>query len=203
VKKIGVLDKVRAQIPEEVAGLLADPPILRGESPEQYFAQLVAIAQAIGAKDVIHWLWASEVAYHTWEIHRCQKIKLQLILHHQTQIVEELLSSTFDPVESGLEPLYVIFEAKNEARRWATDSEFAKKIDERLAIRGHDSASILAKAYSRCASELHAIEKRISDLELRRMGTLREASYRDEIRAKQLERKSLEIIEGSFSEAAE
>jgi hypothetical protein len=70
VKKIGVVDKARAQIPEEVAALLADPPILRGESPEQYLTQLVAIAQAIGAKDVIHWLWASEVAYHTWEIHR-------------------------------------------------------------------------------------------------------------------------------------
>jgi hypothetical protein len=97
----------------------------------------------------------------------------------------------------------VIFEAKNEARRWASDPEFAKKIDERLAARGHDSASILAKAYARCAGELHAIQKRISDLELRRMSTLREISYRDEIMAKQLERKSLEIIEGNFSEAAE
>jgi hypothetical protein len=203
MKKVGVVDKVRAQIPEEVAALLADPPILRGESREQYLVQLVAIAQAINAKDVIHWLWASDVAYHTWEIHRAQKIKLQLILLHQTQIVEELLSSTFDPANSDLQPLYIIFDARNEARRWATDSEFAKKIDERLAIRGHDSASILAKAYARCAGELHAIDKRISGLELRRMATLREISHRDEIRAKQLERKSLEIIDGDFSEAAE
>jgi hypothetical protein len=98
-------------------------------------------------------------------------------------------------------PIYAIFDAKNEAQKWASDPKFAK--NERLATRGHDSASLLAKAYSRCAGELQAIQKRISDLELRRMSTLREIAYRDEMRAKQLERKSREIIEGSFSEAAE
>jgi hypothetical protein len=58
-------------------------------------------------------------------------------------------------------------------------------------------------SYARCAGELHVIDKRISGLELRRMATLREISHRDQMRAKQLERKSLEIIEGDFSEAAE
>jgi hypothetical protein len=191
------------QIPEEIAELLANPPICRGESGEQYRSHVLAIARSIGATDVIHWLWANDVAYHTWGILRLQKIEAQLILIHQTQIIEELLSSTFDPDHAELQPLYVVFEAKNAARKWASDPEFAKKIDERLTTRGHDAASIFAKAYSRCAGELRAIQKSISELELRRMSTLREIAYRDEMRAKQLERKSLEIIEGNFSEAAE
>jgi hypothetical protein len=40
-----------------------------------------------------------------------------------------------------------------------TDLESAKKLDERLATRGRDRASILAKAYERCAGELQEIDK--------------------------------------------
>lgn len=198
-----LIRKTDLQIPDEVEELLGEPPIWRGESPDQYRALLRSIAQSVGAVDVFHWLWANEIASHAWQILRLQKIEAQLVLGHQTKIVEELLASTFDPPTSGLMPLYVIFEAPNEARKWASDPKFAQKIDERLASRGHDRTSILAKAYSRCAGELQAIQKRISDLELRRMSTLREIAYRDEMRAKQLDRKSRENIEGSFSEAAE
>jgi hypothetical protein len=201
--KMNLIRKTDLQIPEEIAELLGEPPIWRGESPDRYRALLLSIAQSVGAVDVFHWLWANEIASHAWQILRLQKIEAQLVVGHQTKIVEELLASTFDPPTSGLRPLYEIFQAPNEARKWASDPEFAKKVDERLAVRGHDSASILAKAYARCAGEVQAIQKRISDLELRRMSTLREISYRDEMRAKQLERKSLEIIEGNFSEAAE
>jgi hypothetical protein len=191
------------EIPLEIAELLAKPPILRGEDADLYRARLVALASSIGATNLVHWLWANDVAYHSWQIIRLQNMEIQLLLRHQTHVVEELLASTFDLPDSGLQPIYVIFEAKNEARRWASDPEFAKKIDERLTVRGHDPASILAKAYSRCAGESRAIQKQISDFELRRMSTLREIAYYDQIRAKQLERKSLEIIDGSFSEAAE
>jgi hypothetical protein len=203
LSKMDLVLKTDCQIPEEVAELLGEPPTWRGENPDQYRALLRSVAQSVGAADVLHWFWANEVASHVWQILRLQKIEAQLVLSHQTKIVEELLASTFDSPTAALKPLYEIFDAPNEARRWASDREFAKKIDERLAIRGHDSSSILAKAYSRCAGELHAIQKRISDLELRRMSTLREIAYRDEMRAKQLDRKSLEIIEGNFSEAAE
>ena len=128
-------------------------------------------------------------------------MEAQIVLLQQIQIVEELLASTFDP--PGERPLYEVFEAKNAARRWASDAEYAKKIDERLASRGYDRETIRAQAYLRCAGEIRAIQKCISDLELRRMSTIREIAYRDEIRAKQLKIKSLEILEENLSEAAE
>ena len=81
--------------------------------------------------------------------------------------------------------------------------EVEKKIDEKLAARGHDRASIRAKAYSLCAAELQALDKAIADRELRRMGTLREIYRRDEFLARRLERTSQQIIDGEFSEAAE
>ena len=99
--------------------------------------------------------------------------------------------------------MYYISGAKDDARRWATDSEFGSEIDDRLAARGHDSASILARAYSLCATELQALDKAIADRELRRMATLREIYRRDQFLARRLEQASQEIIDGEFSEAAE
>src|SRR3954471_18492148 len=86
----------------EIAELLASPLILRGENADLYRARLRAMAKSIGATNVLHWLWANDVAYHSWQIIRLHNIETWLILGHQIQMVEELLASTFDPPESEL-----------------------------------------------------------------------------------------------------
>jgi hypothetical protein len=191
------------RIPDDVAVLLENPPLWRGESREDYLALLHAIAKSVGAKDVVDWLCTDEVTYHVWEILRIKRIAAAIILSHQIAVVEELLKSTYDPKDGYSDMIYAVSDARNEARRWATDPEFGKKLDERLAARGHDTASIQAKAYTRCAGELDRIEKSIAKLEVRRMTTLREIARRNEALAKRIERASLDIIDGEFSEAAE
>ena len=191
------------KIPAEIARLLGDPVLWRNESRDQYDATLLAVAISVGARDIVDWFSVNDVTYHALDARRLQIAKAALILSKQILIVEELLKSTYDPKDAYTDTLYNISDARNEARRWATDLAFGTKVDERLATRGHDSASILGKAYSLCAAELQALDKAIADREFRRMATLREVQRRDDFLARRLEKASQQIIDGEFSEAAE
>jgi hypothetical protein len=190
------------KIPAEITKLLGEPILWRGESRENYDAMLLGIAISVGANDIVDWLSVKDVNDQVFDYRRLQEIKAASILAKQIEVIEGLLKTTYDA--GGPETtLYYLSGAKNDARRWASDPEFAKKIDEKLAARGHDSASIRAKAYSLCATELQALDKAIADRELRRMATLREIYRRDEFLARRLEKTSQQIIDGEFSEAAE
>lgn len=189
------------KIPAEISKLLGQPALWRGESRNQYDAMLLGLAISVGARDIVDWVSVNDVTYHVWDSRRLQTIKAALILAKQIEVVEGFLKSTYDP-DRPMDMIYHISGAKNDARRWATDSEFGNEIDDRLAARGHDGASILAKAYSLCATELQALDKAIADRELRRMATLREIYRRDEFLARRLEQASQQVINGEFNEVA-
>lgn len=191
------------RIPKEVAALLGPPVLVRGESREEYDAYLLALARAVRAEDIIVWSWCSDIAYQNWEGRRFQRIRAGLILEAQVSIIEDLLKTTYDPGQERRQTLYDVLDAKNEARRWATDAGFASKVDDRLATRGHDRNSVLAKAYSLCAPQLAQVDRSIANLEARRMMTLREIARHDAAMAKRLDQVSSEIIEGDFTQAAE
>jgi hypothetical protein len=161
---------------------------------------LLGIGISVGAKDIIDWL---SVKDHVLDYQRLQEIKAATVQAKQIEVIEELLRSTYDPEGPGEDMKYYISGAKNDARRWAANAAFAKKIDNKLDGRGHDRASILAKAYSLCANELQVLDKGIADREVRRMATLREIYRRDEYLGRRLQRASQQIIDGEFSEAAE
>ena len=191
------------KVPAEITKLLGEPILWRGESREHYDAMLLGIAISVGANDIVDWLSVKDVTDQVFDYRRLQEIKAASILAKQIEVIEGLLKTTYDPASPIEDMTYYISGAKNDARRWASDPEFENKIDEKLAARGHDSASIRAKAYSLCAAELQALDKAIADRELRRMATLREIYRRDEFLARRLERTSQQIIDGEFSEAAE
>jgi hypothetical protein len=113
------------KIPTEIARLLGKPTLLRGESPEQYDATLLAIAISVGAKDIIDWLSVKDVCHHVLDYQRLQVIKAATVQAKQIEVIEELLKSTYDPEGPGEDMEYYISGAKNDARRWATDTEFA------------------------------------------------------------------------------
>ena len=192
------------KIPTEIARLLGKPTLWRGESQEQYDAMLLGIGISVGAKDIIDWLSVKDVCHHVLDCQRLQEIKAATVRAKQIEIIEELLKSTYDYPQGPAEGMaYYISGAKNDARRWAADAAFAKKIDNKLDARGHDRASILARAYSLCANELQVLDKAIADQQVRRMATLREIYRRDEYLGRRLQRASQQIIDGEFSEAAE
>lgn len=190
------------KIPLAIAKLLGPPQLWRDESREQYDAMLLSIAESVGAKDIVDWIAVRDVTYHAWDHYRLQGIKSALILEKQIEVIEGLLKTTYDP-GGPKEMTYNLSGAKNDARRRSFDGAFAKKIDQKLAARGHDAASILGRAYSLCAADLQMLDKAIADRELRRMTMLREIYRRDDFLARRLEKVSQQIIEGEFSEAAD
>lgn len=191
------------KIPVEIAELLGEPVLWRNEKRDQYDAILLAVAVSVGARDIVDWFCANDVTCLALDARRLQVAKAALILNKQIEIVEELMKSTYDSQDAYRDSLYNMLDARNEARRWSTDPVFGAKIDERLAARGHDGASILGKAYSLCAAELQVLDKSIADREFRRMAILREVQRRDEFMARRLEKTSQQIIDGEFSDAAE
>ncbi len=190
------------KIPAAIAALLGEPVLMRGEKREEFDAYLLAVAVAVGARDIVGWSQCSDIVCQTWEARRFQKIRAGILLEAQVEVVTGLLRSTYDAGEIPA-TLYSVVNAQSEARKWASNVEFGAKIDDRLDARGHDRSSVLADAYLRCASQLIQIDKCISDLEARRMMTLREIARHDAAMAKRLEQASSEIIEGEFTQAAE
>lgn len=189
-------------IPAEIAALLGEPNLVRGESPEEFRSLLLSIATATGANNILGWSWCNDVAYHIWESRRFQRIRSGILVEAQVQVVEELLKSTYDGAEVVAANLYKIVDAKNEARKWASNPEFGEKIDKQLHLRGYDRNSVLAQAFLRCTAPLAQIDRSISDLENRRMATLREIARHDAATARRFEDLP-KVIDGEFSEAAE
>ena len=121
----------------------------------------------------------------------------------QTEVVRDLLKATADasnPLEAAV---YRIFNASDDALRWASDPAARKQIDERLIAKGHLPFAVLAEAYMRGNSHIEAIDKRIASYEARRIGIVREIERRNERFARDLDKASSSIIDGEFSEAAE
>jgi hypothetical protein len=125
--------------------LLGPPALWRGESRNQYDAILLGMAISVGARDIIDWVSVNDLTYHVWDGRRLQTIKAALILAKQIEVIEGLLKSTYYLAGPERDANYYISGVKNDARRWAADSEFGSEIDDRLAARGHDSASILGR----------------------------------------------------------
>lgn len=189
-------------IPKEMAALLGEPVLVRGENSEDFYSLLLSIANATGAINIIGWSWCNDVAYHIWEGRRFLRIRSGILVEAQVEVVEELLKSTYDGEEIVAANLYKIIDAKNEAHKWASNPEFGEKIDKQLHLRGYDRNSVLAKAYLRCNAPLAQIDRSISDLENRRTATLREIARHDAAMARRFEDLS-KVIDGEFSEAAE
>jgi hypothetical protein len=105
-----------------------------------------------------------------------------------------LSSSELDERESEIESV------NEKIEQWATDP---RALDEELASAGYHATYILTKALTEGASEIDAIDTRISTYEHRRYSVLREIDRHNESTARRLDKAAFEIIDGEFTEAAE
>jgi hypothetical protein len=189
--------------PKELEALFDNLPLVGRERREEYDAVFSAIARAEMPSDAIDWILLKDLVDLAWEIRRERRIKVEIIKINQTEIICDLLKSTFDKADRLGSAVNRIFSARTEAQLWASDPESRKTIDLQLKEKGHDPDSVLAKAYLRGARDIDAIDKRIALYELRRNAILKEIGRRSERKAHKLDKASSEVIEGEFSEAAE
>src|SRR2546425_396395 len=81
-------------------------------------------------------------------------IKVEIVKLNQTEVISDLLKSTFDKADRLGSDLNRIFRARSEAQSWASDAETQMSIDLKLTEKGHDPHSVLAQAYLRGAGEI-------------------------------------------------
>jgi hypothetical protein len=189
--------------PKELEALFENLPLVGRERREEYDAFFSAIARAEPPSDAIDWLLLKDFVDLSWEIRRERRIKVEIVKLNQTEVISDLLKSTFDQADRLGSAVNRIFVARPEAQLWASDAETRKTIELKLKEKGRDPDSVLAEAHQRGARDIDAIDKRIALYELRRNRILKEIGLRGERKAQKLAKASSDIIEGEFSEATE
>jgi hypothetical protein len=187
--------------PEELEALFENVPLVGRERREEYDAFFSAIAMAEPPSDAIDWILVKDLVDLSWEIRRERRIKVEIVKLNQTEVVCDLLKSTFNKADRLRSDLNRIFGARTEAQLWASGAETRMSIDARLKEKGHDQDSVLARAYRRGAGEIDAIDRRIARYELRRNEILKQIALRNERKAQRLAKASSDIIDGEFTEA--
>ena len=189
--------------PKELEALFENVPLVGRERREDYDAFFSAIAMAEPPSDAVDWLMLKDFVDLSWEIRRERRIKVEIVKLNQTEVICDLLKSTFDKADRLGSELNRIFNARTEAQSWASDPETRMSIDAKLKEKGHDPDTVLTRAFLRGAREIDAIDKRIALYELRRNAILKEIGLRRERKAQKLDKASSDVIEGEFTEAAE
>ena len=189
--------------PKDLEALFEEVPLLGRERPEEYRAFFSAIAMAEPPSDAVDWILVKDLVDLSWEIRRERRIKTEIVKLNQTEVVCNLLKSTFDKSNRVASDLNRIFGARPEAQSWASNADARPGIDAKLTEKGHDPDSVLAQAYVRGAGEIDAIDRRIALFELRRNRTLKEIGLRSERKARKLAKASSDVIDVEFTEAAE
>jgi hypothetical protein len=190
-------------VPNEIRRFFDDPPLVGNEVLEDYNAFLATIAASVNPADAIDWLFTKDVVDLSWHIRRERTIIANMIKLAQKEVVLALLKATCDTPGSAETAIYRIFDAADDANRWANDPEERREIDARLAEKGHPSSATLAQAYINAAPQIDAVDKRIAGYEMRRIAVLKEVERRSEKLARGLDKSSSDIIDGEFSVAAE
>ncbi len=193
----------RVGIPADLVEFFDNPPLVGDEILEDYKNFFGAIVAGLKPVDAIDWLYIKDVVDLSWQIRRERFVLAGVVKSFQTEVVRDLLKATADASDALQAAVYRIFNASNDAQRWASDSAARKEIDARLTSKGHPPSAVLAQAYMRGAGHIDAIDKRIASYEVRRVGIVREIERRNEKLARDLTAASSEVIDAEFSEAAE
>lgn len=159
----------------EAQDFFGPPPILASENPQDYLALGQAIWRARKPKDFIEVTWVNDITYQLWEVLRLRRMKPQLLDATRFKALKALItyvSSNYYPDS---------FWCKWQAR----DEESKSSIDKELERAGLGDDAITAKAHELIINVLENLERICSQLEARRLVTIREsAQYRANIEAR-------------------
>jgi len=148
------------------------PPILSSENPQDYLALGQAIWKARAPKDFIEITWVNDITYQLWEVLRLRRMKLQLIDAGRFQALKTLIEERWGSPYG--ESFWQKWQAGDEDNHARVDHEFQRA--------GLNAESITAKSTELLINISVTFERQCSQLEARRLITIREsAQYRDNI----------------------
>ncbi len=97
-------------IPADILAVIARPPLLKGESKDEYFDLLAGIIEDFDARDRPEFLWAIQYADCTWEIIRVRRMRAGIIDHWRDRgrvaLLQDRLPGTYTEIEQRLSELY-------------------------------------------------------------------------------------------------
>ena len=160
---------------KEAQDFFGPPPILSTENPQDYLALGQAIWKARRPKDFIEVTWVNDITYQLWEVLRLRRVKPQLIDDGRFQALKKLIE------ERAGSPYGDSF-----WRKWQEgDEESNARVDHEFQRAGLNAGSITAKAHELLINILENLERQCSQLEARRLVTIRESvQYRANIEAR-------------------
>jgi hypothetical protein len=97
-------------VPADILAIIAKPPLLKGESKDDYFELLAGIIDDLGASDRPEFLWAIRYADSTWEIIRLRRMRTLIIEHWRDRgriaLLQDRLPGTYPAIEQRLGEVY-------------------------------------------------------------------------------------------------
>jgi hypothetical protein len=156
-------------IPLEILALLAKPPLLKGESVQQYDELLGVLVTQVAPVDLIEWLWVVNYLDCAWEVLRLRRFKSVLIDLQQTRALESVILKTA-PIDKQHSPSSL---AQAEALWSADPAHFTKH--------GIDPLSVPAMAVVQIKENLEALNKMLERAERRCDTSMQQLEYRREV----------------------
>lgn len=129
-------------IPERLRPF-AEPPLIAGESREDYVLLRQLLIEDIQPRSNIEWLWLFDLAELSWEMLRYRKLKVRAIEMHRVKAIEALLLQIDGAGLPENDPALLKY-AKINSAECRADPLAMQEVEARLAARGLDSSAITA-----------------------------------------------------------
>jgi hypothetical protein len=148
------------QKPEDLRqALIFQPSLLSFESQRDYRQLANAIRDHISPQDILEEMWTSEIIEGEWEIVRLRRHKSQIVSLAKPIALRNLLNTIWDAADDQIDDV---------ARRWFTNKDVRKRVEALLLSNDLEESVIDVEAYRVSMGDLVEIDRRLSELVVRR-----------------------------------
>ena len=156
------------KVPATILPLIQIPPLLKGESAQEYYELLGDLASEMQPDDLIEWLWMIQFLDCSWEIFRNRRFRALLVDAQRNRAMDVIITKTL-PYDSGPS-----IEFDQHLARWKGNPEFFIKYD-------IDPRAVGAKAFVQVIASLDQIDKVMERLQRRADKIVEQLEYRREV----------------------
>jgi hypothetical protein len=168
------------KVPTAILPFIQDPPLLKGESKQEYYDLLGVLIAETAPVDMVEWLWLIQFTNCTWEIIRNRRLRAFLIDLQRIKDLNAIRSVHYDDCEKYL-------------ANWKPDPDF-------LTRYGTDVRSMVATAFVKVAPKLELIDKTLERLQRRSDEVIEKLECRREVFAHRARRAAANIVNARYEE---
>ena len=155
----------------------SNPPLLSSERLAEFQALHAAMVREIDPRGVIEELYVHDISWFVWEIVRLRRCRINIIKANHLGGLRHLLSDMIN--EPGQFAGAAEQTAEELSLKWFASKRGKEEVRRTLKAYDLDDSAIEAAAIHQCLHELEALDRLMSNLEIRRDRALESiASYR-------------------------